>query len=139
MIMRGYHHIMVIIYLLEMQYFQSISLFMVLAMAGASQIGMALALLYKAKKVENWGFVAATQKSIVSALLGAGESLMYRITSPLKEHVTWMIGVGAGFGGAWILFQQIAANSWGLSGFLHCYLSQHGLVCYYILSGMELR
>ncbi|NIZ40964.1 PTS transporter subunit EIIB [Entomospira entomophila] len=117
MIMRGYHHIMVIIYLLEMQYFQSISLFMVLAMAGASQIGMALALMHKARQVKNWDFITTTKKSIFSALLGAGESLMYRITSPLKEHVTWMIGIGAGFGGAWILLNQVQANSWGLSGF----------------------
>ncbi|RJL52904.1 PTS N-acetylmuramic acid transporter subunit IIBC [Pectobacterium carotovorum] len=71
------------------------SLFPILAMAGAGQVGAALALFVRSPK----GSVLRTQikGAIIPGLLGIGEPLIYGVTLPrLKPFVTACIGGGVG-------------------------------------------
>ncbi|EMH4164472.1 PTS N-acetylmuramic acid transporter subunit IIBC [Pluralibacter gergoviae] len=71
------------------------SLFPILAMAGAGQVGASLALYVRAKK----GAVLRTQikGAIIPGLLGIGEPLIYGVTLPrLKPFITACLGGAAG-------------------------------------------
>lgn len=98
-VMFGIHQGFVPVYfaLVETQGFNS--LFPILAMAGAGQVGAALALYVRAKK----GSLLRTQISgaIIPGFLGIGEPLIYGVTLPrVKPFVTACIG-GA-FGGFFV-------------------------------------
>ena len=60
-----------------------------------------------------------SMKIIMGALpagfLGVGEPLIYGVTLPLfKPFIT--AGLGAGFGGAYVMLTKVLANAWGPSG-----------------------
>lgn len=59
------------------------------------------------------------QQTIIGALpagvLGVGEPLIYGVTLPMgKPFVT--AGLGAGFGGAFVMLMHVQAIAWGPSG-----------------------
>lgn len=115
MVLLGLHHGLIPIYAIQLESLGGVSLFPVLAMAGAGQVGAAIAIYIKAKRVGNHRM----QKIIIGALpagfLGVGEPLIYGVTLPLfKPFIT--AGLGAGFGGAYIMFSKVMANAWGPSG-----------------------
>lgn len=115
MVLLGLHHGLIPIYALQLEQFGGVSLFPVLAMAGAGQVGAALAIYLKAKKSNN----VRMQKTIIGALpagfLGVGEPLIYGVTLPLgKPFIT--AGLGAGFGGAFVMLMKVQAVAWGPSG-----------------------
>lgn len=94
-VMLGIHQGFVPVYiaLVETQGFNS--LFPILAMAGAGQVGAALALYVRAKK----GSVLRSQirGAIIPGFLGIGEPLIYGVTLPrVKPFITACIGGAAG-------------------------------------------
>ena len=76
MVLLGLHHGLIPIYAIQLESLGGVTLFPVLAMAGAGQVGAALAIYIKAKRVKN----TRMQKTIVGALpaglLGVGEPLI---------------------------------------------------------------
>jgi sucrose PTS system EIIBCA or EIIBC component len=123
MVLLGLHHGLIPIYAIQLETMGGVSLFPVLAMAGAGQVGAAIAIYLKAKKVKN----ERMQKTILGALpagfLGVGEPLIYGVTLPLgKPFIT--AGLGAGFGGAWVMLTGVMANAWGPSGLVALPLMQ---------------
>lgn len=115
MVLLGLHHGLIPIYAIQLEVMGGVSLFPVLAMAGAGQVGAAIAIYLMAKQQKN----ARLQKVIAGALpagfLGIGEPLIYGVTLPLgKPFIT--AGLGAGFGGAYAMLMGVQATAWGPSG-----------------------
>lgn len=91
----GIHQGFVPVYfaLMEVQGFNS--LFPILAMAGAGQVGASLALYWKAKKEST--LRTQIRGAIIPGILGIGEPLIYGVTLPrVKPFVTACIGGAAG-------------------------------------------
>ena len=81
-------------------------LFPVLAMAGASQVGMALALWFRAEK--GGVLKRQIQGAIIPGILGIGEPLIYGVSLPrVKPFITAMLGGAVGG------FFMGAMNLWG--------------------------
>ena len=113
----GMHHGLVALYAIQLQAVGYVTLYPALCMAGAGQVGAALAILRKAKKCGNDKVVAVANAGIPAGFLGVGEPLVYGLTLPMgKPFIT--AGIGAGFGGAFVMFMQVAATAWGPSGLL---------------------
>ncbi|MDV5373171.1 PTS N-acetylmuramic acid transporter subunit IIBC [Enterobacter hormaechei] len=94
-VMFGVHQGFVPVYfaLMDAQGFNS--LFPILAMAGAGQVGAALALYYRAKK----GALLRTQikGALIPGFLGIGEPLIYGVTLPrMKPFITACLGGACG-------------------------------------------
>ena len=134
----GMHHGMVALYTVQLQEIGYITLYPALAMAGAGQVGAALAILIKAKKKNNARLVSVIRGALPAGLLGVGEPLIYGVTLPLgRPFIT--AGLGAGFGGAFVMFMQVASTTWGPSGLLGTFVTTQGprgavmsIVCYLI-------
>lgn len=130
MVLLGLHHGLIPIYSVQLETFVAkmgvpggVTLFPVLAMAGAGQVGAAIAIYLKARKVNN----LRMQKTIIGALpagfLGVGEPLIYGVTLPMgKPFIT--AGLGAGFGGAFVRLMGVGATAWGPSGLVAIPLMQ---------------
>ena len=113
----GMHHGLVALYAIQLQSVGYVTLYPALCMAGAGQVGAALAIRHKAKKCGNTRVVAIADAGIPAGFLGVGEPLVYSLTLPMgKPFIT--AGLGAGFGGAFVMFMQVAATAWGPSGLL---------------------
>ena len=84
----------------------------ILAMAGAGQIGAAIAVYVKTKNKRLKRTIAS---GLPVGLMGIGEPLIYGVTLPLGKP---FIGacIGGAFGGAVQAFLKVAATSMGLSG-----------------------
>lgn len=115
MVLLGLHHGLIPLYAIQLQATGSVSLFPVLAMAGAGQVGAAVAIYFKAKKVGNERMIKVISGALPAGLLGVGEPLIYGVTLPLgKPFIT--AGIGAGFGGAFVMLMGVSATAWGPSG-----------------------
>ena len=98
MVLLGLHHGLIPIYAIQLEQMGGVSLFPVLAMAGAGQVGAAIAIYIKARRVNN----ARMQKTVIGALpagfLGVGEPLIYGVTLPLGYYsrlgcwIWWCLG-----------------------------------------------
>ncbi len=135
MVLLGLHHGLIPIYAIQLETLGGVTLFPVLAMAGAGQVGAAIAIYFKARKVRN----ERMQKVIVGALpagiLGVGEPLIYGVTLPLgRPFVT--AGLGAGFGGAYVMLTKVMANAWGPSGVVATFLMKTGGMMINFLLGL---
>lgn len=101
----------------------------ILAMAGAGQVGAALAVYYKTKN-------KALKKTVLSALpvglLGIGEPLIYGVTLPLGRPFLGAC-LGAAFGGASNALFNVAAISMGLSGLPLTMLIKADKILFYLL------
>jgi sucrose PTS system EIIBCA or EIIBC component len=86
----------------------------ILAMAGAGQVGAALAVYFKTKDKELKSIIMA---SLPVGILGIGEPLIYGVTLPLFRP---FIGacIGAAFGGAFVALAHVGALAIGVSGVL---------------------
>lgn len=123
MVLLGLHHGLIPIYALQLEALGGVSLFPVLAMAGAGQVGAAIAIYIKAKKVKNESLAQIITGALPAGVLGIGEPLIYGVTLPLgKPFIT--AGLGAGFGGAYAMFSHVMANAWGPSGIVAIPLMQ---------------
>ena len=121
----GMHHGLVALYSVQLSELGFVTLYPALAMAGAGQVGAAFALWKKAKKVGNDNLCSVISGALPAGLLGVGEPLIYGVTLPLgKPFLT--AGLGAGFGGAFIMVTQVASTTWGPSGLLGAFVMTAG-------------
>ena len=121
----GMHHGLVALYSVQLQELGFITLYPALAMAGAGQVGAAFALWKKAKKAGNENLCSVIAGALPAGVLGVGEPLIYGVTLPLgKPFLT--AGLGAGFGGAFIMVTQVASTTWGPSGLLGAFVMTGG-------------
>ncbi|NLZ82601.1 MAG: PTS transporter subunit EIIC [Clostridiales bacterium] len=115
MVLLGLHHGLIPIYAIQLEAMGGVSLFPVLAMAGAGQVGAAIAIYMVAKKVGNLRLKKIITGALPAGFLGVGEPLIYGVTLPMfKPFIT--AGLGAGFGGAYVMLTKVLANAWGPSG-----------------------
>lgn len=133
MVLLGLHHGLIPIYAIQLEQMGGVSLFPVLAMSGAGQVGAAIALYLMAKKVHNTHLQQIITGALPAGFLGVGEPLIYGVTLPLgKPFIT--AGLGAGFGGAYVMMMHVMANAWGPSGLVAIPLMQgtSGMLNYFI-------
>lgn len=115
MVLLGLHHGLTPIYALQLEALNVITLFPVVAMAGAGQVGAAIAIYFKARRVRNTRMQKVITGAIPAGILGIGEPLIYGVTLPLgKAFIT--AGLGAGFGGAFVRLMNVTSIAWGTSG-----------------------
>lgn len=116
MVMMGLHHFMTPIHIELINQTGVTVLLPILAMAGAGQVGAALALWVKCRK--NGPLTGIIKGGLPAGILGIGEPLIYGVTLPLgKPFITACLG--AGVGGAFIAsFGNIGATSQAVSGIL---------------------
>jgi len=134
LVMLGIHQGLTPIHMQLIETLGNTPLLPILAMAGAGQVGAALAVYFKTRDVD-------LKRIIIAALpvgfLGIGEPLIYGVTLPLFRP---FIGacIGAGFGGAVIAMAKVGALAMGVSGILLALLVNNvamyvlGLVVSYI-------
>ncbi|AYZ72929.1 PTS glucose transporter subunit IIB [Fusobacterium necrophorum] len=115
MVLLGLHHGLIPIYAVQLSEMGGVSLFPVLAMAGAGQVGAAIAIYIMAKRVGNKKLMGIITGALPAGFLGVGEPLIYGVTLPLfVPFIT--AGLGAGFGGAYVTLTQVMSTAWGPSG-----------------------
>lgn len=125
MVAMGMHHGLVALYSVQLATFDCVYLYPALAMAGAGQVGAALAIYLKCKKCGNNRLKSVIAGALPAGILGVGEPLIYGVTLPMgKPFIT--AGLGAGFGGAFVNFMQVASTTWGPSGLLGCFVMTAG-------------
>lgn len=126
MVLLGLHHGLIPIYAVQLEQLGGVSLFPVLAMAGAGQVGAAIAIYIKARRVQNDKMRSIIAGGMPAGILGIGEPLIYGVTLPLgKPFIT--AGLGAGFGGAFVMLTGVTAGAWGPSGLVAIPLMQSGM------------
>lgn len=131
MVLLGLHHGLIPIYAIQLEAFGGVSLFPVLAMAGAGQVGAAIAIFLIAKKAGNEKMQSIISGALPAGILGIGEPLIYGVTLPLgKPFIT--AGLGSGFGGAYVMLMGVMASAWGPSGWVALPLMQEGMIHYAI-------
>ncbi len=117
LVLLGLHRGLTPIYTLQIEEFGFTKLFPAVAMAGAGQVGASIALYIKAKKVNNKKLSAVIAGGLPAGVLGIGEPLIYGVTLPLvKPFIT--AGLGAGFGGAYVMFMGVGSSAFSPSGLL---------------------
>lgn len=117
LVLLGLHRGLTPIYTLQIEATGSTKLFPAVAMAGAGQVGAAIALWIKAKRVKNKKMQAVIAGAIPAGILGIGEPLIYGVTLPLvKPFIT--AGLGAGFGGAYVMVMGVSSTAFSPSGIL---------------------
>lgn len=121
----GLHHSLIAVYTVQLDTITYITLYPALCMAGFGQIGAAIAIYIKARKVDNKRLKTVIAGSISAGILGVGEPLIYGVTLPLGKPF-FTAGLGAGFGGALVMAFQCASTSWGPSGILGVALMTEG-------------
>ncbi|MDF2890787.1 MAG: glucose transporter subunit [Clostridia bacterium] len=132
MVLLGLHHGLIPIYAIQLEALGGVSLFPVLAMAGAGQVGAAIAIYLKAKKVKNERLKKVIAGALPAGILGVGEPLIYGVTLPLgKPFIT--AGLGAGFGGAFVMATKVMASAWGPSGLVAVAIMQPASILNYLL------
>lgn len=132
MVLLGLHHGLIPIYAVQLEQMGGVSLFPVLAMAGAGQVGAAIAIYLKAKRTNNHKLTQIISGALPAGILGIGEPLIYGVTLPLgKPFIT--AGIGAGFGGAYVMLQHVMASAWGPSGVTAIPLMQPGSMLNYFI------
>ena len=135
MVLLGLHHGLIPIYSVQLEAMGGVSLFPVLAMAGAGQVGAALAILIKARKVRNLRMEKTIIGALPAGLLGVGEPLIYGVTLPMgKPFVT--AGLGAGFGGAFVMLMGVMSIAWGPSGLVAIPLMKTPMMMLYFFLGL---
>jgi PTS system sucrose-specific IIC component len=133
MVLLGLHHGLIPIYAIQLETLGGVSLFPVLAMGGAGQVGAAIAIYFMAKKVGNEKLQAVIAGALPAGFLGVGEPLIYGVTLPLgKPFVT--AGLGAGFGGAYVMLMHVMSSAWGPSGLvaIPLMIGTSGMLNYFI-------
>ncbi len=125
MVAMGMHHGLVALYSVQLETLGYVTLYPALAMAGAGQVGAAIAIYLKAKKVGNTRLREVITGALPAGVLGVGEPLIYGVTLPMgRPFLT--AGLGAGFGGAFVMAMQVAATTWGPSGVLAIFVMTAG-------------
>jgi PTS system sucrose-specific IIC component len=112
LVMFGLHHGLTPIHMELINTFGSTALLPILAMAGASQVGAAIAIYMKTR---NKRLRTVIKGGLPAGFLGIGEPLIYGVTLPLgRPFLTACLGASAG--GAFQAIMQTAAAGIGVSG-----------------------
>lgn len=125
MVAMGMHHGLVALYTVQLETLGFVTLYPALAMAGAGQVGAAIALYLKAKKVNNTRIQSVIKGALPAGILGVGEPLIYGVTLPMGKPF-FTAGLGAAFGGAFVMAMQVASTTWGPSGILAFFVMTGG-------------
>lgn len=121
----GMHHGMVALYAVQLQELGRVTLYPALAMAGAGQVGAAIALYVKARRLGHRKLRSVIGGALPAGFLGVGEPLVYGVTLPMgRPFLT--AGLGAGFGGAFVTACRVASTAWGPSGLLGAFVMTAG-------------
>ncbi len=121
----GMHHGLVALYTVQLEQIGYVTLYPALAMAGAGQVGAAIAIYIKSKRCGNERMCNVIRGALPAGFLGVGEPLIYGVTLPLgRPFVT--AGIGAGFGGALVMLFKVASTTWGPSGILGMFVMTAG-------------
>lgn len=130
-VMLGVHHIMTPIHIELINQTGMSTLLPILTMAGAGQVGAAIALWVKCRR--NQQLVDMIKAGLPAGILGIGEPLIYGVTLPLgKPFITACLG--AGFGGAFLgAVGNVGAMSIGATGILMIPLIADQKWLYYVL------
>ncbi|WP_152658156.1 PTS transporter subunit EIIC [Oceanobacillus sp. CFH 90083] len=112
LVMLGLHHGLTPIHMELINAYSATALLPILAMAGASQVGAAVAIYVKTK---NKRLKNVIKGALPAGFLGIGEPLIYGVTLPLgRPFITACIG--ASVGGAFQGLMQTASSGIGVSG-----------------------
>ncbi len=112
LVMVGLHHGLTPIHLELIEAYDGTALLTILAMAGAGQVGAAIAIYVKTKNKRLKNIIKG---ALPVGFLGIGEPLLYGVTLPLgRPFVTACLG--AAFGGAFQAVAATAAAGIGVSG-----------------------
>ena len=132
MVLLGLHHGLIPIYAVQLEARGGVSLFPVLAMAGAGQVGAAIAIYLIARRVKNERLKQVIVGALPAGFLGVGEPLIYGVTLPMfKPFIT--AGLGAGVGGAYVMLTHVLANAWGPSGLVAIAIMQPNSMLNYFI------
>lgn len=132
MVLLGLHHGLIPIYAVQLEAMGGVSLFPVLAMAGAGQVGAAIAIYLIARRVKNERLKQVIVGALPAGFLGVGEPLIYGVTLPMfKPFIT--AGLGAGVGGAYVMLTHVLANAWGPSGLVAIAIMQPNSMLNYFI------
>ena len=135
LVLLGLHHGLIPISAIQLEQMGGVSLFPVLAMAGSGQVGAAIAIYIKAKKCGNTRLKKVIAGALPAGFLGVGEPLIYGVTLPMgKPFIT--AGLGAGFGGAFVMLMKVMATAWGPSGLVAIPLMKTGSMMLYYFLGL---
>jgi PTS system sucrose-specific IIC component len=125
MVATGMHHGLIALYTVQLESLGYVTLYPALAMAGAGQVGAALAIAMRARNDGNRKLLSVINGALPAGILGIGEPLIYGVTMPLgKPFLT--AGIGAGFGGAFVMLMRVASTTWGPSGILGVFVMTEG-------------
>lgn len=117
LVLLGLHRGLVPIYAIQIEALGGTTLFPAVAMAGAGQVGAAIALYIRAKRSGNKQLKQIIAGALPAGVLGIGEPLIYGVTLPMmKPFIT--AGLGAGFGGAYCMLMHVMSTSYSPSGIL---------------------
>lgn len=132
LVLFGLHRGLTPIYTLQIDSFGSTKLFPAVAMAGAGQVGAVIALYIKAKRLKNKKLQGVIAGGLPAGILGIGEPLIYGVTLPMiKPFIT--AGLGAGFGGAYVMLMGVSSSAFSPSGLLAATHVLPHLVLHYII------
>lgn len=133
MVLLGLHQGLIPIYTIQLESLGGITLFPVLACAGAGQVGAAIAIYLMAKKVKNKKMMGIISGALPAGFLGVGEPLIYGVTLPMGRPFI-SAGIGAGFGGAYVMATHVMASAFGPSGLVAIPLMEgvNGMINYTI-------
>lgn len=129
LVMTGLHQGLVPVHMELLQTLRANALLPVLAMAGAGQVGAAVAVFFKTKNRRLKGIVKA---ALPVGILGIGEPLIFGVTLPLgKPFVTACLGAAAG--GAFQAMMHVESISMGVSGLPLAFLIRHDQILLYLI------
>jgi PTS system sucrose-specific IIC component len=132
LLMVGLHHGLIPFYLLQLENFGVITLFPILCMAGAGQIGAAIALYFKAKG-RNEKLRDVIRGALPVGFLGIGEPLLYGVTLPMGlPFIT--ASIAGGFAGAFAAATKVAAIAYGPAGLSALTIIRPDKMIFYFLS-----
>jgi PTS system sucrose-specific IIC component len=132
LLMVGLHHGLIPFYLLQLENFGYITLFPILCMAGAGQIGAAIALYFKAKG-RNEKLRDIIRGALPVGFLGIGEPLLYGVTLPMGlPFIT--ASIAGGFAGAFAVFTNVSAIAYGPAGLSALTIIKPDKMIFYFLS-----
>ncbi|MDD3266319.1 MAG: PTS transporter subunit EIIC [Burkholderiales bacterium] len=128
LVMTGLHQGLIPIHAELIKMTGSTVLLPILAMAGAGQVGAALAVWVKTK---NKKLIHIIKSSILVGFMGIGEPLIYGVTLPLFRPFIAAC-IGGGLGGAFIATFKLGATGIGISGLPLALLINNGILLYLV-------
>ncbi|MFR0733382.1 MAG: hypothetical protein ACLSHU_03490 [Oscillospiraceae bacterium] len=135
MVLLGLHHGLIPIYAVQLEAMGGVTLFPVLAMAGAESGGGCHCHLYQGQEGEEPADAENHHWRSACRLPGRGRALIYGVTLPMgKPFIT--AGLGAGFGGAFVMLMHVMSIAWGPSGLVAIPLMKTPIMMLYYFLGL---